>query len=98
MKGDIRFSGLNSSTSFIPFTSFASLFWRPVRRFVVSLHGELVGLRAVRQHGPDLASAGARGLEHNVAAVGSPGWPLVAPRIAGDLHDLSRADVHDVNI
>src|SRR5208282_122484 len=57
-----------------------------------------VGLGAVGEHGPDLARAGARGLENEVAAVGSPGGAFVAAAIAGDFDNVARGDVHDVDV
>src|SRR5450432_2671483 len=71
---------------------------RPVGRLVVPIHGELVGLRAVCQHGPNLTGATASGFEHDVTAVGRPTGTLVAARVAGDLDDLMGGRIHDVNV
>jgi len=57
-----------------------------------------VGLGAVGQHGPDLAGAGAGGLEDEVAAVGSPAGAFVAAGVARDFKNVARADVHDVDV
>src|SRR5277367_1047948 len=55
-------------------------------------------LRAVRQHGPNLAAARAGGLENDVAPVGGPAGALVASGVASDLDDPPRGHVHDVNV
>src|ERR1700732_3532693 len=74
------------------------LFWRPVGRLVVTVGGELVSLRAVGQHGPDLARAGAGGFEDQVATVRGPARALVASFIAGELDNLLRSRFHDVEV
>src|SRR5262245_66175706 len=56
---------------------------RPVGRFVVPAVCQLVRLRTVRQHRPDLTRAGARGLEHDVAPVRRPAGAFVAARKLG---------------
>ena len=72
----------------------------PVGGFVVARVGELVGLGAVGEHGPDLARAAASGLEDDVAAVGSPGGAFVAAGIAGDFDGFvgGRGSIHDVDV
>jgi len=60
--------------------------------------GELVGLRTVGEHRPDLTRAGASGFEYEMAAIGSPGGTLVAPLVAGDLEQLAGSYIHDVEI
>src|ERR1700694_2441183 len=55
-------------------------------------------LGAVRQHGPDLARAAAGGFENEVAAVRGPAGALIAALVAGQLDELLRGGVHDVNV
>src|ERR1700719_1055030 len=57
-----------------------------------------MGLRAVGEHGPDLALAIARGFEDDVAAVGRPTGALVLATVARDLDDLARGGFHDVDV
>src|SRR5450432_3719709 len=71
---------------------------RPVRRFVVPGHGELVRLSTVGQHGPNLPSTAAGGFENDVTPVRCPTGTLVAARVAGDLDDLMSGRVHDVDV
>src|SRR6266446_2957249 len=59
---------------------------------------ELMGLRPVRKHNPDLPLAVARGFKNNVTAVGRPTGPLVAALVAGQLDDLTRGGLHHVNV
>ena len=61
--------------------------------------GQLVGLRAVGEHGPDLACAGAGGFENDVTAVGSPARALVAALVASDLDGrLGRRGIHNIDV
>src|SRR5258708_20210785 len=57
-----------------------------------------MGLRAVREHGPDLSLAIARGFKDDVAAVGRPTGALVLATVARDLNDLARGRFHDVDV
>src|SRR5258708_30318715 len=57
-----------------------------------------MGLRAVREHGPDLSLAIARGFKDDVAAVGRPTGALVLTTVARDLNDLARGPLHDVDV
>src|SRR3974390_44912 len=70
----------------------------PVGGFVVAGVGELVRLRAIGEHGPDLAAATASGFKDEVAAVGSPGGAFVAALIASEFADLAGGGVHDVDV
>src|SRR5690242_7571283 len=71
---------------------------RPIGRLVVSGERELASLRAVGQHGPNLACAVTGGFKDNVAAIGGPGGALVAAHVGGEVDNLLRARFHDVNI
>jgi hypothetical protein len=51
---------------------------RPIGRLVVAGGGELAGLGAIGEHGPDLPSASARGFKNDVAAIGSPAGAFIA--------------------
>src|SRR5260221_11292671 len=57
-----------------------------------------MGLRAVREHGPDLALAIARGFKDDVAAVGRPTGALVLATVARGLDDFARGRFHDVDV
>src|ERR1700739_4503143 len=70
----------------------------PVGRFLVPGVCELVRLRAVGEHGPDLPGAAARGFEDDVTAIGSPTGAFIAPGIASEFADLAGGHVHDVDI
>jgi len=76
----------------------SQLFGGPVGGFVVSVGGELVGLGAVGEHGPDLARTGAGGFEDDVAAVRGPAGAFVAAHIASEFEDATGGDVHDVDV
>src|SRR5208282_1619354 len=79
--------------------AFAFLLRRPVRRLVVAFGGELAGLGAVGEHGPDLARAGAGRFEDDMAAVGSPAGALVARAgVWREIDDVLRSGLHDVEI
>src|SRR5262249_58306171 len=69
---------------------------RPVRRFIVSRRRQLVRLRTVRQHHPNLSRAVPRGFKHNVPAIRCPRWTLVPPCVPGDLNNLLRGYVHHI--
>src|SRR5271166_2575862 len=71
---------------------------RPVRRLIVPDRGQLPRLRTIRQHGPNLAVASTRGLEHDVPPVRSPAGPFVASGIPRDFHDAQRSHIHDVDV
>ena len=72
--------------------------WETSWGFVVAGSGELMRLRAIGEHGPDLARAAARGFEHDVAAVRSPTGTFVAAGVAGDFDELPGGGFHDVDI
>src|SRR5208337_2571940 len=76
----------------------ACSFGGPVGGFVVAGEGEFVGLRAVGEHGPDLAGTATSGLEDDVAAVGRPTGALIARGVAGEFDDAAGGDVHDVDV
>src|SRR5712691_187154 len=71
---------------------------RPIGRFIVAAGRQLVRLRTVCQHGPDLPGAAAGRFENQVAAIGGPAGTLVAALVAGQLDDLPRGGVHDVDV
>src|SRR5277367_1047074 len=77
----------------------ALLFRRPVGGFVLAVGGELAGLGAVGEHGPDLARAVAGGLEDDVATVGRPTGAFVAGAgIGREINDLLGIGFHDVDV
>src|ERR1700692_4518312 len=55
---------------------------RPVGRFVLALERQLPRHAAIRQHGPNVPRAGARGFENEVPSIRRPAGPLVAPFVA----------------
>ena len=57
-----------------------------------------MGRTAISEHGPDLARATASRLEDDVTAIGSPTRTLIAAGIAGELAELVRDNVHNVDI
>src|SRR5690242_9966371 len=75
-----------------------SLFPAPIRLRVVSRRCQLVLLRAVGQHRPDLIAARTIGLKNNVAPVGRPGREIVSSAIVCQLHELTAGDVHHIDI
>ena len=81
-----------------PSGTWPGLFGRPIGRFALSLHGQLARIGAIREHGPDLARARARGLENKMPAVGSPTWALVASGVAREFDQSVRSDIHHVKI
>src|SRR5215472_9978310 len=71
----------------------------PVGRFVVAGLGELARFGAVGQHAPNLALAGARGFEDDVAAVGRPtGAFVTGSGVGSDVEDAEGARNHDVDV
>src|ERR1700732_3301147 len=57
-----------------------------------------MSLGAIGEHGPNLTLAVARGLENDMAAVGSPTGALVFAAVAGNLANIARGRIHDVNV
>jgi len=74
------------------------LFPAPVGLGVVTLGGQLLYIRSIRQHRPNLIAAGAVGLKHNVAAVGGPAREIVSSRVVRQLHPLLAGGVHQINV
>src|SRR5262249_34554904 len=70
----------------------------PIGRFVHTAGGQLVRLRTVCKHSPDLARLGTRGFKDQMAAVGRPTGAFIAALIAGQLKNLLRSGVHDVKV
>src|SRR5215472_1553858 len=70
----------------------------PIGRLVVAAGCQLVRLRTIGEHGPDLALAGTRGFKNQMAAIGRPARALVTALIAGHFQDLPRGRVHDVKV
>src|SRR5260370_20755490 len=57
-----------------------------------------LGLSAVGEHGQNLPLAVARGLKHQMTAVGRPTGPLVFAAVARDLHDIVSCRFHQIDI
>src|ERR1700690_1540143 len=73
-------------------------FRRPVRRFILAGKSELLGLAAIREHGPNLPRAGARRLENDMASIRRPARPLVSSSIARQFHERPAHDIHYIKI
>src|SRR5450631_2924184 len=57
-----------------------------------------MGLRAVGEHGPDLAGAAASRFEDDVTAVGRPTGAFVAAGVASDFEEAAGGGFHDVDV
>ena len=65
---------------------------------IVAAAGELLLLRAVGQHRPDIAASAQRPLKDNVAAIGSPAREVVAAGLVGELDPALAGHLHDVDV
>ena len=59
---------------------------------------QLMRLRAVRQHHPDLSCPVPRRFENDVASVWRPGGPFVSSGVSRNLDDLLGGHVHYVQV
>ena len=71
---------------------------RPIGIPVFPILGQLLGVKAVGEHGPNLARARARGFKCQVAAVRRPRGMLVAAGIVRQLDNPSGGNFHNVNV
>ena len=68
---------------------YKALFKAPIRLAVAALARQLLQMRAVRQHAPDLFRAAAVRLKHNVPSIRRPRREVISPAIVSQLYDLS---------
>src|SRR5271154_5342775 len=55
-------------------------------------------LGTVGEHHPNFLPAGAAGLKDDMAAVGRPGWRIVASAIVSELYPLLAGNIHQIDV